>query len=103
MSGCIRPACRGDCAPSIECPASGGAERAEPPWQTRTERQTQSEEPGKPHHIIARNRHDDRRREKKRSRKQRTTRRVPLTPFLAGVLKKWLSVHTGGGALLKNH
>src|SRR5205085_11832995 len=28
-------------------------------------------------------------REKKRSRKPRTTRRVPLTPFLAGVLKGW--------------
>ena len=27
-------------------------------------------------------------REKKRSRRQRTTRRVPLTPFLAGVLKE---------------
>lgn len=38
-------------------------------------------------------------REKKRSRKQRTTRRVPLTPFLAGVLKEWLSVHPGGTAL----
>jgi integrase len=41
-------------------------------------------------------------REKKRSRKQRTTRRVPLTPFLAGVLKEWLSVHTGGGALFRH-
>src|SRR5881227_3234217 len=38
-------------------------------------------------------------REKKRSRKQRTTRRVPLTPFLAGVLKEWLSNHPGGTAL----
>src|SRR5262249_26294574 len=32
-------------------------------------------------------------------RKQRTTRRVPLTPFLAGVLKGWLAVHPGGPAL----
>jgi integrase len=38
-------------------------------------------------------------REKKRSRGQRTTRRVPLTPFLKTVLKKWLSVHPGGPAL----
>jgi integrase len=38
-------------------------------------------------------------REKKRSRKQRTTRRVPLTPFLAGVLKGWLAVHPDGPAL----
>jgi integrase len=35
-------------------------------------------------------------REKKRSRRQRTTRRVPLTPFLAGVLKEWLKDHPGG-------
>src|SRR5262249_19819254 len=35
-------------------------------------------------------------REKKRSRKRRTTRRVPLTPFLAGVLRDWLAVHPGG-------
>jgi integrase len=35
-------------------------------------------------------------REKKRSRKQRTTRRVPLTPFLARVLKDWLAAHPGG-------
>jgi integrase len=35
-------------------------------------------------------------REKKRSRKQRTTRRVPLTPFLAAVLKTWLAEHPGG-------
>jgi integrase len=35
-------------------------------------------------------------REKKRSRRQRTTRRVPLTPFLAAVLKGWLQVHPGG-------
>jgi integrase len=38
-------------------------------------------------------------REKKRSRKQRTTRRVPLTPFLASVLREWLAVHPGGAAL----
>jgi integrase len=38
-------------------------------------------------------------REKKRSRKQRTTRRVPLTPFLAHVLQEWLAVHPGGAAL----
>jgi integrase len=38
-------------------------------------------------------------REKKRSRGQRTTRRVPLTPFLKGVLKDWLAVHPGGPAL----
>src|SRR4029077_11366716 len=35
-------------------------------------------------------------REKKRSRKQRTTRRVPLAPFLAGVLRDWLKTHPGG-------
>ena len=35
-------------------------------------------------------------REKKRSRKQRTTRRVPLTPFLIGVLKEWIAAHPGG-------
>jgi integrase len=35
-------------------------------------------------------------REKKRSRRQRTTRRVPLTPFLAEVLKAWLGEHPGG-------
>jgi integrase len=34
--------------------------------------------------------------EKKRSRGKRTTRRVPLSPFLAGVLKGWLAVHPGG-------
>jgi len=34
-------------------------------------------------------------REKKRSRKQRTTRRVPLSPFLAGVLQDWIAVHPG--------
>jgi integrase len=35
-------------------------------------------------------------REKKRSRKQRTTRRVPLTPHLAAVLKVWRADHPGG-------
>jgi integrase len=35
-------------------------------------------------------------REKKRSRKQRTTRRVPLSPFLRQVLTDWLAVHPGG-------
>jgi integrase len=34
--------------------------------------------------------------EKKRSRGKRTTRRVPLSPFLAAVLKEWLAVHPGG-------
>jgi integrase len=38
-------------------------------------------------------------REKKRSRGQRTTRRVPLTPFLKEVLREWLAVHPGGSAL----
>ncbi|HLI76824.1 MAG TPA: site-specific integrase [Acidobacteriaceae bacterium] len=38
-------------------------------------------------------------REKKRSRGQRTTRRVPLTPFRKKVLKAWLAVHPGGSAL----
>ena len=37
--------------------------------------------------------------EKKRNRKQRTTRRVPMTSFLAGVLREWLKVHPGGPAL----
>jgi integrase len=35
-------------------------------------------------------------REKKRVRGVRTTRRVPLTPFLKGVLDDWLKVHPGG-------
>ncbi len=35
-------------------------------------------------------------REKKRSRGQRTTRRVPLTPFLKGILTDWLRGHPGG-------
>jgi integrase len=38
-------------------------------------------------------------REKKRSQTQRTTRRVPLTPFLKGVLRAWLKIHPGGPAL----
>jgi integrase len=35
-------------------------------------------------------------REKKRARGKRTSRRVPLTPTLAAVLKQWLAVHPGG-------
>jgi integrase len=35
-------------------------------------------------------------REKKRSRTQRTTRRVPLTTFLAAALRDWLVQHPGG-------
>ncbi len=35
-------------------------------------------------------------REKKRAHDRRTTRRVPLTPFLAGVLKDWQAEHPGG-------
>jgi integrase len=42
-------------------------------------------------------------REKKRSRKQRTTRRVPLTPFLIGVLKEWIAAHPGGRHLFCHH
>ena len=38
-------------------------------------------------------------REKKKRQKQRTTRRVPLTPFLASVLREWVAVHPGGPAL----
>ena len=34
--------------------------------------------------------------EKKRVRAQTTTRRVPLSAFLIGVLKKWLQSHPGG-------
>ncbi len=37
--------------------------------------------------------------EKKRSRGKRTSRRVPLTPFLRDVLREWLAVHPGGPAL----
>jgi integrase len=35
-------------------------------------------------------------REKKRSKEKRTFRRVPLSPFLLGVLRDWLSAHPGG-------
>ena len=35
-------------------------------------------------------------REKKRVRGQESTRRVPLTPLLAGVLHSWLEGHPGG-------
>jgi integrase len=35
-------------------------------------------------------------RERKRARGKRTSRRVALTPFLAGVLKEWLAAHPGG-------
>ena len=35
-------------------------------------------------------------REKKRGRGQRTQRRVPLSPFLATVMKGWLARHPGG-------
>jgi integrase len=35
-------------------------------------------------------------REKKRARGKTTTRRVPLTPVLTGVLKEWLKIHPGG-------
>ena len=38
-------------------------------------------------------------REKKRTKGKTTTRRVPLTPFLAGILKEWLAVHPGGPSL----
>jgi len=34
--------------------------------------------------------------EKKKDKSQRTTRRVPLTPFLKKVLKDWLKIHPGG-------
>lgn len=37
--------------------------------------------------------------EKKRNKQKRTTRRVPLSPFLAGVLKTWLAEHPGGPML----
>jgi integrase len=37
--------------------------------------------------------------EKKRARGRRTTRRVPLTPSLAGVLRDWLRAHPGGQAV----
>jgi integrase len=35
-------------------------------------------------------------REKKRTKGRTTTRRIPLTPFLAGVLNEWLKQHPGG-------
>jgi integrase len=38
-------------------------------------------------------------REKKKTRGTRTTRRVPLSPFLSEVLNKWTRVHPGGGYL----
>jgi integrase len=34
--------------------------------------------------------------ERKRAKGKRTSRRVALTPFLAGVLKEWLEIHPGG-------
>jgi len=41
-------------------------------------------------------------REKKRARGTRTNRRVPLSPFLAGVLEVWLQTHPGGQHLFCN-
>jgi integrase len=38
-------------------------------------------------------------REKKRIHSERTTRQVPLSSFLKGVLKDWLAIHPGGPAL----
>ena len=38
-------------------------------------------------------------RERKRVHGSRTTRRVPLSTALAGILKEWLAVHPGGGYL----
>ena len=35
-------------------------------------------------------------REKKRAKGKTTTRRIPLTPLLATVLKDWLAVYPGG-------
>jgi integrase len=40
--------------------------------------------------------------ERKRARDKRTTRRVPLSAFLAGVLKEWLASHPGGSYLFCN-
>ncbi len=40
--------------------------------------------------------------EKKRVRGKRTTRRVPLSPFLTAVLKDWLASHPGGQYLFCN-
>ena len=37
--------------------------------------------------------------EKKRVQGRNTTRRVPLTPFLEGVLRDWIAVHPGGAFL----
>jgi integrase len=41
--------------------------------------------------------------EKKRARDRRTSRRVPLSPFLASVLKEWLSSGHPGGPFLFCH
>jgi integrase len=48
-------------------------------------------------------------REKKRRKGERTTRRVPLSPLLQGVLREWLAAHPGGqhlfchaGAILRS-
>lgn len=38
-------------------------------------------------------------RERKRTKGKRTTRRVPLSTFLAAILKEWLNVHPGGAFL----
>lgn len=38
-------------------------------------------------------------REKKRDKKKRTTRRVPLSPFLKGVLADWMQARAGGRTL----
>jgi integrase len=35
-------------------------------------------------------------REKKRTKGMTTTRRIPLAPFVGGVLKMWLALHPGG-------
>ncbi|AGA26309.1 tyrosine-type recombinase/integrase [Singulisphaera acidiphila] len=40
--------------------------------------------------------------EKKRTRGKRTTRRVPMSAFMANVLKEWLAVHPGGPFLFCN-
>lgn len=40
-------------------------------------------------------------RERKRVRGQRTTRRVPISGFLAGVLRGWLARHPGGQSLFR--
>lgn len=41
--------------------------------------------------------------EKKRSHEKRTTRRVPMRPFLAEALNNWLAVHPGGQELFCQH